>query len=387
MLRHRLFCIAAAAVLDLVIGDPEWMPHPVRWIGRLITVLEGWLRGQGGQKNPASGQEAQNVKEEATSEREAQDVKEEATSGQKAQDVKAETAPVQEKSNASEKPIRIQKANHRNESPIAESLKGAILVLIVLIVTAVATVLTVRVMYAIHPVLGTAAEIILCCYTLAARNLQDSAMAVYRPLVRRSIERARKAVSMIVGRDTSALDAEGIAKAAVETVAENTADGVIAPMFYLFLGGTTGGMIYKAVNTMDSMLGYQNEEYRYFGTAAARLDDVAGFLPARLSALCLIAAARITGMDAKGAYRIFRRDRYKHKSPNAAQSESAVAGALGVQLAGDAVYFGEVVHKPFIGDPVRKIEAGDIPRACRLMMTASGVFLAAWAVVCLILPL
>ena len=322
MLRHRLFCIAAAAVLDLVIGDPQWMPHPVRWIGRLITVLEDWLRGHRGQKNTAHRQEAQEVKK-----------------------------------------------------------KGALLVLIVLIVTAVATVLLVRVMSAIHPVLGTAAEIILCCYTLAARNLRDSAMAVYQPLVRGSIERARKAVSMIVGRDTSVLDAEGIARAAVETVAENTADGVIAPMFYLFLGGTTGGMIYKAINTMDSMLGYHNEEYQYFGTVAARLDDVAGFFPARLSALCLIAAARITGMDAKGAYKIFLRDRHNHTSPNSAQTEAACAGALGVQLGGGNYYFGKYVEKPTIGDATRPVEAADIARANKLMYATAALGLGAAALV------
>jgi adenosylcobinamide-phosphate synthase len=182
---------------------------------------------------------------------------------------------------------------------------------------------------------------------------------------------------MIVGRDTESLDREGVIRAAVETVAENTADGVIAPLFYLMLGGAVGGMVYKAVNTMDSMLGYKNERYQYFGTAAARLDDVAGFVPARLSGLLLVAAAGLTGMDAAGAWRIFCRDRYAHKSPNSAQSESAVAGALGVRLAGDAVYGGVVVHKPTIGEPCREIEAEDIPRACRLMYAAFGLGLSA----------
>ena len=158
-------------------------------------------------------------------------------------------------------------------------------------------------------------------------------------------------------------------------------DGVIAPLFYLALGGAVGGMVYKAVNTMDSMLGYKNERYQNFGTAAARLDDVAGFVPARLSGLLLVAAAGLTGMDAAGAWRIFCRDRYAHKSPNSAQSESAVAGALGVQLAGDAVYGGVVVHKPTIGESCREIEAEDIPRACRLMYVAFGLGLSAVTVI------
>jgi adenosylcobinamide-phosphate synthase len=208
-------------------------------------------------------------------------------------------------------------------------------------------------------------------------------MEVYEALTAAegSLPKARRAVSMIVGRDTENLDREGVIRAAVETVAENTADGVIAPLFYLALGGAVGGMAYKAINTMDSMLGYKNERYQYFGTAAARLDDAAGFIPARLSGLLLVAAAGLTGMDAAGAWRIFCRDRYAHKSPNSAQSESAVAGALGVQLAGDAVYGGMVVHKPTIGDHCREIEAEDIPRACRLMYTASGLGLGLAAVV------
>ena len=185
---------------------------------------------------------------------------------------------------------------------------------------------------------------------------------------------------MIVGRDTKSLDRAGIIRAAVETVAENTADGVIAPLFYMALGGAVGAMAYKAVNTMDSMLGYRNEQYQYFGTAAARLDDVAGFVPARLSGLLLVAATKLTGLDAEGAWRIFCRDRYAHKSPNSAQSESACAGALGVRLAGDAVYFGRKVSKPYIGDATREIEAEDIVRSVRLMYAASGLGLLAVAV-------
>lgn len=178
---------------------------------------------------------------------------------------------------------------------------------------------------------------------------------------------------MIVGRDTSVLDADGIARAAVETVAENTADGVIAPLFWMILGGAPLSMVYKAVNTMDSMVGYRNDRYRFFGTAAAKLDDILGFIPARISGLLLVLAAYLTGMDGRNAWRIFRRDRYKHASPNSAQSESACAGALDLQLAGDAVYFGKTVHKPYIGDPIRSIEPEDIKRADRLMYAASVI--------------
>lgn len=178
---------------------------------------------------------------------------------------------------------------------------------------------------------------------------------------------------MIVGRDTEKLTEEGVIKAAVETVAENTSDGVIAPLFFLAIGGPVLGWIYKAVNTMDSMVGYKNDRYRFFGTAAARLDDVCNFLPARISGLLMCLGAFLGGMDGKNAFRIFRRDRYKHASPNSAQTEAAMAGALDVQLAGDAWYFGKLVKKKTIGDPVRRIETEDIKRADRLMLITSAL--------------
>lgn len=317
MIRYRIISIVIGAGLDCLIGDPQWMPHPVRLMGSLISAMENLIRME-------------------------------------------------------------------DDSPRIQRIKGFVVAAFVLsVVTQITYGLLAR-MYGWSPVAGVITESILCCYALAARSLRDASMDVYRPLTAdapepasgQNIEKARKAVSMIVGRDTGDLDEKGIIRAAVETVAENTADGVIAPLFYLMLGGAAGGMAYKAVNTMDSMLGYRNEKYQYFGTAAARLDDAAGYVPARLSGLLLVAAAKLTGMDAAGAWRIFRRDRYKHKSPNSAQSESAVAGALGVQLAGDASYFGTVVRKPYIGDPVREIEAEDIPRANRLMYTASALCLA-----------
>jgi adenosylcobinamide-phosphate synthase len=198
-------------------------------------------------------------------------------------------------------------------------------------------------------------------------------------------EGARKAVSMIVGRDTAVLDRAGILRAAVETVAENTSDGVTAPIFYIALGGAAAGFFYKAANTMDSMIGYRNEKYAALGYYAAKLDDILNYLPSRFTALLMIAVCPLLGMDARSAYRIWRRDRRKHASPNSAQTESVCAGALHLRLAGDAVYFGELHHKPYIGDAVREIEPADIRRANRLMYAASaGMLLIGAAVRCVI---
>ena len=199
---------------------------------------------------------------------------------------------------------------------------------------------------------------------------------VDRALKEEGLISGRKAVSMIVGRDTEELSEEGVTKAAVETVAENTSDGVIAPLFYMVIGGAVLGFAYKAVNTMDSMIGYKNDKYRYFGTAAARLDDAANFLPSRLAALLMIAASFLLGMDGPGAFRIYCRDRKNHKSPNAAQTESVMAGALGVELAGNAWYFGKLYEKPTIGDPKRPIEIEDIRRSHRLLYGTSILALA-----------
>ena len=214
-------------------------------------------------------------------------------------------------------------------------------------------------------------SVLLNYWLFAARSLRDESMKVYDRLKEKDLPGARRAVSMIVGRDTAHLDEAGVTKAAVETVAENTSDGVIAPMFYLMIGGPAAGWIYKAVNTMDSMVGYKNDRYRFFGTAAARLDDILNYLPSRLSALLMIAAGALLKLDARGAYRIWRRDRRNHASPNSAQTESVMAGALNLQLAGDAFYFGKLTKKKTIGDDIRRIAPEDIPRANRLMLTAS----------------
>ena len=229
----------------------------------------------------------------------------------------------------------------------------------------------------ISPWLGLAVQMFWCGQALAAKGLVQESRNVYNKLVKPDLPAARKAVSRIVGRDTENLTAEGVTKAAVETVAENASDGVIAPLLYMLLGGAPLALTYKAVNTMDSMVGYKNETYLYFGRAAAKLDDVANYIPSRLAALLWAAAAALTGNDAKGAWRIWRRDRRNHASPNSAQTESACAGALGVQLAGPAYYFGEYYPKPTIGDALRPIEPQDILRANRMMYVASG-FALAW---------
>lgn len=317
-------------LVDLLLGDPYSIPHPIRWIGRMIAALEQWFLG--------------NQKER----------RQEQISEQK-----------------QERELR----------------RGAVLVILVagstVLCAAAVFALTVR----IHPALRFLAEVIMTWQLLAARCLNVESMKVYRCLKTEDLEASRKAVSMIVGRDTRYLDEAGVARAAIETVAENTSDGVIAPMLYTALGGPVLGFFYKAVNTMDSMVGYKNDTYLYFGRAAAKLDDAVNYLPSRISAGLMIAAAFFCGIfDSKhysgtGAAAVWRRDRKKHASPNSAQTESVCAGALGLRLAGDAVYFGNVVKKPYIGDALRPVEAEDIRRANRLM------YLTAWMceIFCLLL--
>lgn len=225
--------------------------------------------------------------------------------------------------------------------------------------------------YRINVILGIAVETVLCCYMLAARCLRNESMKVFKAAVSCDTAAARKAVSMIVGRDTAVLDRDGIIRAAVETVAENTSDGVTAPLFYMGIGGAVGGFFYKAVNTMDSMIGYKDEKYADIGRFAAKLDDVLNYIPSRLTALLMALTAPLFRLDGRNAYRIWKRDRMKHASPNSAQTESACAGALHVRLAGDAWYFGKLHKKQYIGDDDRPIEAEDIRRANRLMYSAS----------------
>lgn len=231
--------------------------------------------------------------------------------------------------------------------------------------------------YRLWPPLGFLLESALCYQLLAMRALRLESMKVRHYLRAGDLARARAQVAMIVGRDTAALDRDGIARAAVETVAENTSDGVVAPLFYLMLGGAALGCFYKAVNTMDSMIAHRNARYLYFGRAAARLDDILNYLPSRLCALLLIAAAYLLGHDGKNAARVWRRDRRRHASPNSAQTESVCAGALGIRLGGPASYSGKTHDRPVIGDDRRPIEAEDIARANRLLYVSSGLMLTA----------
>lgn len=306
---YHIFAFIAGFVLDLLIGDPHFIPHPVRLIGSLISFLDKRLNCDDGY-------------------------------------------------NISEKKINLIKYK-----------RGMLLAFTVIFATFAISVIIIVAAYSINLYAGVIAEAVMTWQILATKCLRVESMRVYDALRTDGVDAGRRAVSMIVGRDTSVLDAAGVTRAAVETIAENTSDGVIAPMLYTAIGGPVLGFVYKAVNTMDSMLGYKNDKYMYFGRFAARLDDVVNFIPARISAYLMIAAAFIGGrqFDGKNAYRIFKRDRFNHASPNSAQTESVCAGALRVQLAGDAVYFGKLVKKKYIGDGLREIEYEDIKRANRLM--------------------
>ena len=262
------------------------------------------------------------------------------------------------------------------QTPQGELLGGAVVAFTLPVGTFLLTSLVCLGAAKLSPWLGLAVQMFWCGQALAAKGLAQESTNVYRALIKPDLPAARKAVSRIVGRDTQNLTLEGVTKAAVETVAENASDGVIAPLLYMLLGGAPLALTYKAVNTMDSMLGYKNEKYLYFGRAAAKLDDAANYLPSRLAGLLWCAAAALTGNSPKGAWRIWRRDRRSHASPNSAQTESACAGALGVQLAGPAYYFGEYYAKPTIGDPLRPIEPEDIRRANRMMYAESVLALA-----------
>ena len=287
--------------LDLLLGDPHFLYHPIRIIGNLIAWTEKWIR----KCFPK-------------------------TSG-------------------------------------GELAGGTVTVLIVVILgTGVPALLLYGACW-LYPAAGLVLESIFCWQLLATKSLKDESMKVYDQLEKKDLKGARYAVSMIVGRDTNVLDEKGVTKAAVETVAENTSDGIIAPMIFMALGGAVFGFFYKSINTMDSMLGYKNDKYLYFGRTAAKLDDVVNYLPARISAWLMIAAAPFAGLDAKEGKRIYLRDRYNHASPNSAHTEAVMAGALHVQLAGDAWYFGKLYKKKTIGDDIRPVEYEDIKRANKLL--------------------
>ncbi len=258
-------------------------------------------------------------------------------------------------------------------TPEGERNAGCVLAAVLPLGTLAVTAFVCGLAYWLHPAAGLAVQILWCWQALAIKGLAVESKNVYRCLQSEGLPAARKAVSRIVGRDTQALNEEGVTKAAVETVAENFSDGVVAPLFYMLIGGAPLALCYKAINTMDSMVGYKNDRYLHFGRAAAKLDDAANFLPSRIAALLWIAAAALVKQDACNAWRIWRRDRHNHASPNSAQTEAACAGALGVQLAGPAYYFGQYYPKPTIGDARRPVETDDILRANHTLFTASGL--------------
>ena len=304
-----LCAVAAGFLLDLLLGDPYWMPHPVRWMGAAIVRLERLLR---------------------------------------------RLFP---------------------DTPRGRRAAGVVLAILLPLLAFGLSLGVLLICGLVSPWLRFAVETFWCYQVVATKALRVESTKVRRELERGDLPAARRAVSMIVGRDTDCLTEEGVAKAAVETVAENSSDGVIAPLFYLAIGGAPLGLCYKAVNTLDSMVGYKNDKYLDFGRASAKLDDVWNFVPARLAALVTVLASFLCGLDGKNGWRIFRRDRKKSASPNSAQTESVYAGALGLQLLGDAVYFGKTVRKAPIGEPLRAIAPRDIARANRLLYVSAACFL------------
>ncbi|MBR1659286.1 MAG: cobalamin biosynthesis protein CobD [Oscillospiraceae bacterium] len=275
------------------------------------------------------------------------------------------------------------------KSPGGERAAGALLWLLTACISFVVPFVLLRLCGAVSPWLALAVESVMCWQILATKSLRDESMKVYAALEHGSLDDARRAVSMIVGRDTKALDDAGVTRAAVETVAENSSDGVVAPLLFLALGGAPLGFLYKAVNTMDSMLGYIEAPYQHIGLVPAKMDDLFNFLPARLTALLMLPAGGLLGFDVRNGWRIFQRDRYRHASPNSAQTESVCAGLLGLRLAGDAWYHGVLHKKEYIGDALREIEHEDIPRACRLLYVTAAEALALgccvrWLMLCII---
>ncbi len=303
----------AGFVLDLFLGDPINWPHPIRWIGSLIGFTTRELLDRA--------------------------------------DRSLDTDSIHKR----------------------KRLYGLFLVIIVITISGGISFILLFGAYTINTLLGVIIEAVMTYYCLASKSLYSESMKVFHALKNEGLDSGRRAVSMIVGRDTVNLDQNGVIKAAVETVAENTSDGVIAPMIYLAIGGPALGFIYKAINTMDSMVGYKNDKYMDFGRTAAKLDDIANFIPARISAVLMIISCLFLGSHYSffRAIRIYARDRYNHSSPNSAHTESVCAGALGLRLAGPASYFGKTITKPFIGDNIRTIQLDDIKRANVLMFATA----------------
>ena len=262
---------------------------------------------------------------------------------------------------------------------LGEQIAGGVLWVLVVGLSFVIPALLLSLAYGVNQWLGFALETLLCAQILATKSLKEESMKVFAALKTGDLEASRHAVSMIVGRDVSRLDEAGVTRAAVETVAENTSDGIVAPMLFLAIGGAPLGFLYKAVNTMDSMLGYVEPPYKNIGLVGAKMDDVFNFVPARLSAVLMLAAGGILGLDVKNGWKIFKRDRFCHASPNSAQTESVCAGLLGLRLAGDAWYHGVLHKKPYIGDALREVETQDIPRACNLLYVTAFLALLVFA--------
>jgi len=305
-----IYVVLAAVLLDFLLGDPRWLPHPVVYMGKLITVLEKGLR-------------------------------------------------------------RI----------VSNEQAGGILLLLITVGTSYGVaqgILTLA--YAASPYAGFTVAVLLSYTCLAARSLHRESQQVADALLRGDMVAARRFLSHIVGRDTENLEEPEIWRGTVETVAENSSDGVIAPLVYLMLGAPVLALAYKAVNTLDSMVGYKNERYLNFGWASARCDDLLNWLPARLTGLLMVMAAPFIGLSAPAAWRIMRRDGGNHSSPNSGIPEAAAAGALGIRLGGTNCYFGQPVEKPTIGEPVRPLSAAAYGGAVRLMYGAEGLLVAGWLV-------
>ena len=309
----HIFC---ALTLDCVLGDPRWLPHPVKLIGNAALALESPLR-----KNIANAKFA-----------------------------------------------------------------GVVAVIIVVAATAGITAITLKTAGLIHPFLGNTASILLLYTTFAARDLSDHARAVYKPLIIGAIDTARKQVAMLVGRDTDEMAEADITRATVESVAENCVDGVTAPLIYAFCGGAVAAMIYKAINTLDSTFGYKNSRYFAFGWASARLDDIANFVPARLSAVLMVVAATLLQLDYRRAWRVMWRDHANHPSPNGGWSESACAGALQIRLGGKNSYFGRVSCRPYMGDNITPLRAHHIHTVIKLMWVTTLLVATVGIITKLLLP-
>lgn len=299
-----MIALTIGYILDLIFGDPQNFPHPIRLMGKLIEMVE--------------------------------------------------------------KKLRVKCVSEKDER-----IYGVVLWFVVVGASFLVPALLLRIAFKINSTFAVILEGIMCYYILAVKSLRDESMKVYYALKNNNISEARRFLSYIVGRDVENLSASSIARATVETVSENTSDGVIAPMIFIIIGGAPLGFMYKAINTLDSMVGYKNIKYVNFGRFSAKADDMFNYIPSRVSAYLMIAASFVLKMDYKNAYKIFKRDRYNHESPNSAQTESVCAGALNIMLGGGNYYGGILVSKPTLGDGNRDVEAEDIQKANKLMYATS----------------